>query len=813
MSDSPPTADSSAGETSLDASSPGGDRGHVAPRSSFLPLPGPAALAIAALLLGVAVVLTYGWALRAPFIFDDIPTIVNNPSIMHVFPLWDEGPGSGPLWPPQDFTTAGRPLVNLSLAVNLAVAGPRPLGFHIFNLATHLLSAIILWGIVRRALLLPYFAGRFARSADFLALGVALVWALHPLQTEAVEYVTQRTELLMALCYFATLYGALRYWTTTSEGGRFGWLLLTVLSCLAGMACKEVMVTAPVVVLLFERTFVAGSLRGAVRRSWPLYLGLALTWMLLAALNIHGPRSASAGFHLQVTPLAWWCTEAKVLFVYLKLTIWPWPLVIHYDFPYLDAFSTAWPWVLAAALLAALTLVLLRAIVRQDFCWPRCGSCCRRRLRCRSSARSRPSGACTFRWRRCAALVIIGGYRTAMCFASRKEMVDDRANREAMETNRGPAIAIALFTIGIAVLFGMLSARRLTAYADPVVLWQDALPYQPDNYVVHTNLGAELINAGRYPEAIQHLSQAKSLATENLPKIHCELATALALAGRPEEAIEEYRKVLELDPNYYESTRVRHGIGISLINAGRTEEAVAEFERMVRDDPDSPDAHNYLGLALLKLGKSQEAVVQFQHAVRLLASSPQAQCNLGTALAQAGQPRQAIEHFELALRLQPNYPLARRELGRALIETNQPFAALPHLEKSLAADPKDARLHDDFGRALAGAGRGREAIVHFQTALDLGESTAAVHRHCGLAFLQIGRSTEALAQFDQAIAAQPADAESFFGAAKANAALHQRAAAITAAERAMEISRSSGPPALAAEIEAWLVEFRRRGSP
>ena len=78
------------------------------------------------------------------------------------------------------------------------------------------------------------------------------------------------------------------------------------------------------------------------------------------------------------------------------------------------------------------------------------------------------------------ALVIIGGYRTAMCFASRKEMVDDRANREAMETNRGPAIAIALFTIGIAVLFGMLSARRLTAYADPVVLWQDAgLPTSP----------------------------------------------------------------------------------------------------------------------------------------------------------------------------------------------------------------------------------------------------------------------------------------------------------------------------------------------
>ena len=404
MSDSPPTADSSAGETSLDASSPGGDRGHVAPRSSFLPLPGPAALAIAALLLGVAVVLTYGWALRAPFIFDDIPTIVNNPSIMHVFPLWDEGPGSGPLWPPQDFTTAGRPLVNLSLAVNLAVAGPRPLGFHIFNLATHLLSAIILWGIVRRALLLPYFAGRFARSADFLALGVALVWALHPLQTEAVEYVTQRTELLMALCYFATLYGALRYWTTTSEGGRFGWLLLTVLSCLAGMACKEVMVTAPVVVLLFERTFVAGSLRGAVRRSWPLYLGLCAHLDALGRLE-HSRPTLRFG---RLPP----ASHTARLVVYRGQG----PVRVSQANDLALAAGDPLRFSVSRRVFHGLALGScrraaggsharpVRAIVRQDFCWPRCGSCCRRRLRCRSSARSRPSGACTFRWRRCARL-------------------------------------------------------------------------------------------------------------------------------------------------------------------------------------------------------------------------------------------------------------------------------------------------------------------------------------------------------------------------------------------------------------------------
>ena len=71
-------------------------------------------------------------------------------------------------------------------------------------------------GPPRRTLHLPHFEGRFTAAADPLAFGVAILWALHPLQTEAVEYVTQRTELMMGLCYLATLYASLRYWTARS---------------------------------------------------------------------------------------------------------------------------------------------------------------------------------------------------------------------------------------------------------------------------------------------------------------------------------------------------------------------------------------------------------------------------------------------------------------------------------------------------------------------------------------------------------------------------------------------------------------------
>ena len=111
---------------------------------------------------------------------------------------------------------------------------------------------------------LPFFGGRFDQVAGVLALAVALSWWLHPLQTEAVVYVTQRTELLVSFCYLATLYASLRFWEAYACRNRITWLIVATLACAAGMASKEIMVSAPVIVLAYERTFIAGSFRQAL---------------------------------------------------------------------------------------------------------------------------------------------------------------------------------------------------------------------------------------------------------------------------------------------------------------------------------------------------------------------------------------------------------------------------------------------------------------------------------------------------------------------------------------------------------------------
>ena len=177
---------------------------------------------LAAVVLVGAVAAAYFNSLHGAFVWDDIHTIVQNPLIEHLSAVFDR--------PAAVNTTSGRPLVSLSLALNYALGGLNPVGFHLFNVLVHVAAALALFGFVRRLALLPRWAGRFESHATGLALGVAAVWALHPLQTQAAAYVIQRAESLMGLCYLLTLYCFVRgagndettdHRTTDHRPGRF----------------------------------------------------------------------------------------------------------------------------------------------------------------------------------------------------------------------------------------------------------------------------------------------------------------------------------------------------------------------------------------------------------------------------------------------------------------------------------------------------------------------------------------------------------------------------------------------------------------
>ena len=187
------------------------------------------------------------------------------------------------------------PIVNLTFAINYAADGLEVRGYRLTNLAIHLLAAVTLFGLVRRTLQLPSLAPTFGMHATNLAWVSALVWMLHPLQTEVIDYVTQRTESMMGLCYLLTMYFSVR----ALERHPARWQAAAVLACATGMACKESMVTAPVMVGLFDYVFVSRAMMRKVHRP-RLYIGLASTWLVLAALMAPGPRT-TVGFNTAVS--------------------------------------------------------------------------------------------------------------------------------------------------------------------------------------------------------------------------------------------------------------------------------------------------------------------------------------------------------------------------------------------------------------------------------------------------------------------------------------------------------------------------------
>jgi protein O-mannosyl-transferase len=621
------------------------------------------------LLLTGAAWVVYGTAMRAPFIFDDRISVVQNPSITKLWPLLGEDGGSGPLTPLKDSVTAGRPLVNLSLALNYHFGRLNPQGYHAFNLAVHVLSALLLWGIVGRALRLDFFGGRFAQAAGPLSLMVALVWELHPLQTDAVEYVSQRTELMMAFFYLATLYASLRYWAAPSVGTRRGWLVVATIACMLGMACKEVMVTAPVIVLLFERTFIAGTFRKAVRESWPLYLGLGLGWILLLAINYGGPRSASAGFHAGFGPYLWWLTQAKILWMYLRLAVWPWPLVIHYEMPYLATLAMAWQWVLLGGLLVAGTLLLLWRRRAAGFlgAWV---------LLILSPTLVVPLPSEMAAERRMylplaglVSLAIVGGYALLEWLREPGLAVEgpaDQAPADEQVIAAIPAIAEPVDANGpshglssarvtvvsaciLATVFGLVSMRRLSAYRDLVSLWQDTAIHQPDNAIVLSSLGAALTGAGRHEEAIQALQHAADVQTDSAGLgIHKQWGAALSAVGRTQEAIEQLQIALRVDPN---ASGVERLLGLNLLNAGQTANAIEYLQKALQRQPNDAGILDNLGAALLNGNRLPEAIACFGQALQLAPDNVGIRFNLALAYAKAGRPTEAVATAEEAMKM------------------------------------------------------------------------------------------------------------------------------------------------------------------
>ena len=219
-----------------------------------------------------------------------------------------------------------RPVVNLSFALDYAVDGLDPLPYHLTNLAIHVLAGLALFGVVRRTLLLPRLRDRFGQASTPLALAVALLWAVHPLQTESVTYVVQRYESMMGLFYLLAVYGLIRCGSSTHP---YGWGAVTVAATLLALGSKEVAVSLPIMILLYDRVLLAGSFAesgvGDGGCTWACWR----PGSSLPSCNSGGSaplgRLRATGVVVRVCP-----QPTRRNLHYLRLVFWPHPLVLDY---------------------------------------------------------------------------------------------------------------------------------------------------------------------------------------------------------------------------------------------------------------------------------------------------------------------------------------------------------------------------------------------------------------------------------------------------------------------------------------------------
>ena len=657
-------------------------------------------------------IVTYSNTFGNPFFFDDDRCIVRNESLTQ-------------LWPIGDVLTAkpkSRPFVNLSLAINYAISKHEVWSYHAFNLAVHILATITLFGIVRRTLTCKRLEPHIGRSASALALAVAMIWALHPLQTAAVTYVIQRAESMMGLFYLLTLYSAIRSFSASVRWRRL-WYLCAVAACALGMGSKQVMITAPLMVLLYDRTFVSGSFKRAVRRHWLLHITLAATWVLLWTSFEPLFQDASAGFGMRsLTPVSYAATQFGVILHYLRLSFFPVGLCLDYRWPVAE---TVWQIVPQGAFIVGLLALTVWALWRR----PAAGFAGAWFFGILSvSSTIIPIADLAVDHRMylslagVVAIVVVGGYVLTRAVAKRTIRIE---RMQKFPTALGPTVVISV----IVVILAVLSHRRNQQYGEAITMWADVVANRPDNARAHYNLGRSFLDAGRDEEAIGSYNAAIRLES-NYASAHCSLGNALIKTGRLNEALGHYRIAIQ-------------------------------YKEMFEDRLELAIAYTNLAKALAQLNRLAEAVSCYRTAIDLKSDFAQAQYDLASTLCTMGRYGEAVKHFELAIKnahkLKSPVELAsaHNNLANALAKLGKDEEAIEHYRRAVEVNPDHFSAYINLAHILTRLGRYQEAIPNYRQGARLQPDNVDVLYALGMDLEKLGKTAQAVEAYDRALQGNP----------------------------------------------------------
>jgi protein O-mannosyl-transferase len=578
------------------------------------------------LLIALCAVAAYANTFHVPFIFDDRNSIRDNPVIRQLgnFFLNPIGYGSYPT----------RYVGYLSFALNYRLGGLDVTGYHVVNLAVHICNAFLVYALVLLTFRTPFFRSgksevegrnseRTARNSqpetrNFIALFAALLFAVHPLQTQAVTYIVQRLTSLMSLFYLlaVVLYAWMR---VSGDGPRWkgpALYLGSLAAAILAMETKENAFTLPVVIALYEWLFFRGVAGKRILRIIPFLATMLI--IPLGMLDLHKPVGAvlsEVGAVTQHKSLLsrpeYLFTEFRVIVTYLRLLVFPAGQNLDYDYPLYRSFFAP-PVFLSFLLLAALAGLAVYLTYRS-----------------KSSSPGTPdpnSAAASFHSAtlRLAAFGIFWFFLTlsvessvipitdviyehrvylpsAGAFIAAAALVTTLVGRYAGRTGRKAGLCVAM---AVVVVLAYATYQRNKVWHSGISLWEDVVAKSPLKSRGYNNLGAALNDAGRTEEAIAALDRALAINPDHTEAYYNLGRIFLAYPGRIGDAITLLKKAIELDPDYVDAYV---NLAAACNKGGKPAEAVKVAEEAIARSPGRPDAHFNLGVAYVLTGNTDGA--------------------------------------------------------------------------------------------------------------------------------------------------------------------------------------------------------------
>ncbi len=526
--------------------------------------------------LALAVMAVYANSLNGQFVFDD-SRIYNNVHLRITSLDWASLQQVVLKSEP-----ATRPVANLSFALNYYLHGYEVQGYHLLNLLIHLLTGILLYWLVLVTLpLLPPRQGwpengNKQQSYGWLAFFAALLWLLNPVQTQSVSYVVQRMNSLAAMFYLLSL---LLYIKGRLQAHRPKSMFLFAASLLAGLlalASKETSATLPLFIFLYEWYFLQDLKLAWLRRNLPLVAGVAVVLALLGLFFLGGKPLTNilAGYGgREFTLPQRLLTELRVVFFYLGLLLLPSPGRLNLDHDFLVSTSLVQP---LTTLFAAMGLLALLGLA----CW---------------SARRHRLLSFAILW-------FLGNLLIESSLLGLELVFEHRLYLPSMllfvvvvfELSHllQPRFLKAGICLGVALVMfsGFWTFERNKIWHDRISLWSDCAAKSPAKARPKNNLGVALKKAGRLQEAAQQFKGVIALDPKFI-EAYNNLANIMVTLGHRDEALALYYQALDIDRH---RPVIHNNIGRLMMDRQRYDRALMHFSEALRLRPDFQEARTNL---------------------------------------------------------------------------------------------------------------------------------------------------------------------------------------------------------------------------